>query len=252
MSGKEECTRAGASDRKLSLGERANGPVDATDLGVPRPEVPCIGFPGMGSARLGTALAATALVASVVSGCSGGDGGKPRAAPTAPPTPIGQLNGAAMAIPRIDFCALVPRVAVREALGTAHWQRDRWGNGDRTDVAGTTDVVAEHGCRWRATTGTAQAGAWVFAGPADRALARGVVRQARGESSCRLTGGPTYGEPSLTQVCQVPGSVRVRHAGLFGATWLTCEVGAPESVAQVTARADAWCVEIANALNTNR
>jgi hypothetical protein len=199
----------------------------------------------MGRATLAALAAVLGLVAT---GC-GGTATPPTA--TAPPTPLAQLNGTALDIPRIDFCSLLPPVAIRQALGTNGWARDDWGNGDRTDVAGTTDVVAEHGCRWRADAGTAQASAWVFAGPVDRTTARGVIRQARTATACHLVAGPTYGDPSLTQVCEVPGSARVRHAGLFGDSWLTCEVLDAEPVAAVRARADAWCVEVANALNTS-
>jgi hypothetical protein len=196
--------------------------------------------------------AITALVVAVLAlGATACDSGEPRTAPTAPPTPLAQLNGTAMDIPRIDFCSLVPKVAIRQALAARRWDGEKWGNGDKADVAGTTDVVAEHGCRWRSSAGTSQAAAWVFAGPADQTLAHRVIRQSRTTTACHLVAGPTFGDPSLTQVCQVPGSVRVRHAGLFGDTWLTCEVVAATSVASVRARADAWCVEVANTLNTN-
>ena len=67
--------------------------------------------------------------------------------------------------------------------------------------------------------------------------------------------GPAYGDPSLTQTCRLPdGTQRVRHAGLFGQTWLTCEVSAPApaEVAEVSDRSERWCVEVANTLNTSR
>jgi hypothetical protein len=193
-------------------------------------------------------VAPVAVLGFVAAGC-GGTAAPPAA--TAPPTPLARLNATALDIPRIDFCSLLPRVAIRQALGGNGWTRDHWGNGDRTDVAGTTDVVAEHGCRWRADAGTAQASAWVFAGPVDRTTALEVVRQARTETACHVVAGPPYGDPSLTQVCAVPGNTRVRHAGLFGDSWLTCEVLDAKPVAAVRARADAWCVEVANALNTS-
>jgi hypothetical protein len=195
-------------------------------------------------------LGAPLLVLALgVAGCGGA---APPTTATAPPTPLARLNGTALDIPRIDFCSLLPRVAVRAALGADDWTTDHWGNGDRTDVAGTTDVVAEHGCRWTTSSGTARAGAWVFAGPVDPTTARRVIARARTQTSCRLADGPSYGDPSLTQICEVPGSVRVRHAGLFGDSWLTCEVVDAKPVAAVRARADAWCVEVANALNTSR
>ena len=66
--------------------------------------------------------------------------------------------------------------------------------------------------------------------------------------------GPAYGKPTVTQVCRrAGGEQRVRHAGLFGQTWLSCEVAAPSAeAAGIRDRADAWCVQVANALNTAR
>jgi hypothetical protein len=193
-------------------------------------------------------VVALALGAVAVSGCGAR---RPTTAPTAPPTPISRLNDPALSIPRIDFCTLVPRVAVRQALGARSWDRDGWGNGDHADVAAGSDVVAEHGCRWRTTSGDAEAAAWVFARPVDRSLARQVVREAGAATGCRLVRGPDFGRPSFTQVCAAAGSTRVRHAGLFGDSWLTCQVTRAGTVAQVRDRADAWCVEVANALNTS-
>ncbi len=47
--------------------------------------------------------------------------------------------------------------------------------------------------------------------------------------------------------------MRVRHAGLFGQTWLTCELAATgDDLAGLRERTDDWCVEVANTLNTAR
>jgi hypothetical protein len=195
------------------------------------------------------ALVATGTAVSALAAC---DSGGPSTAPTAPPTPIARLNSSALTIPRIDFCGLVPRAAVRQALGVGSWDRDSWGNGEHVDVAGAgSDVVAEHGCRWRARTGNDVAAAWVFARPVDRSLARLVLRQAGTATSCRVVRGPAFGDPSVTQLCTAAGSTRVRHAGLFGDTWLTCEVTRAGTETATRVRADAWCVEVANALNTS-
>lgn len=167
------------------------------------------------------------------------------------PTPIAQLNTEAMNIPRIDFCALVPHHAIDAALGSTHPHASSYGDGDRADVTGQgSDVVAEQGCLWSA--GSAQARAWTFARPIDRRFARAVVREEAGRPGCSLVSGPPFGQPSLTQRCRTGQSVRVRHAGLFGSTWLTCEVTDTAPAPQVRSRADAWCAEIANTLNTNR
>lgn len=184
-----------------------------------------------------------------VGGCAGAR--PPAAAPTPAPTPIARLNTAEMSIPRIDFCTLVPAQAVRQALRAKPSTSQGWGNGDQTGVPGEgRQVVAEHGCAWSA--GAASARAWIYAPPVGAALARAVAQQAAHERDCHDVNGPAFGTPSVVQVCSASGSQRVRHAGLFTDTWLSCEVGDQAPVAQVRRRADAWCVAIATALNTSR
>lgn len=192
---------------------------------------------------------AALLLALALSGC----GHAPSSPAAAPPTPIAQLNGAAMSVPRIDFCSLVPAIAVTHALDTSSWTEAGYGNGNRTKVTTKrADVVAEHGCAWQAKTGSAQARAWVFARPVDRAFGELAVRDERRQPGCRLTRGPGFGSPTLSQRCELAGVTRIRRAGLFGSSWLTCEVTDVAPKRQLSNRADAWCVEIANALNTNR
>ena len=198
--------------------------------------------------RAGIALSALAVMATLVSGCSSDD--KTRA--SAPPTPIARLNTAAMEIPRIDFCSRVPHQAVADALDSRRSRLAAYGDGDRTAVAGETDTVAENGCAWVSTTGPAMARAWVFASPVDNALAHAAIRDARATTGCHLVKSPQFGSPTLTQVCENKGTTRVRHAGLFGTTWLTCEVSDTRKLANVRKRTNAWCVQIANALNTAR
>ena len=195
--------------------------------------------------RTAVLLAAAALL----TGCAHDPG--PTTA-KAPPTPIAKLNTAAMRLARVEFCSRVPSGAVKDALGSAKWRPAAYHNGDRTGINGITDTVAEDGCAWAAATGTALARAWVFAPPVDRRLARSIVAEARHHDGCRLVRGPAFGDPSLTQVCRDSDGIRVRHAGLFDTTWLSCEVSDSAPAREVRARADAWCVQIANALNTTR
>lgn len=208
----------------------------------------------MGSRRFGTvprpiAVAVAGALMVLVGGCSHDPA--PTAA-SAPPTPIAKLNTAAMTLARVEFCSRVPSRAVEDALGSAKWRPATYRNGDRTGISGLTDTVAEDGCAWAAASGAALARAWVFAPPVDRRLARAVVSEARHHDGCRLVAGPDFGSPSLTQLCRDDEGVRVRHAGLFGTTWLSCEVSDTASARAVRKRADAWCVQIANALNTTR
>jgi hypothetical protein len=211
------------------------------------------------SAPAGAAAAVLALVLGLVlTGCAS----KPAAsAPEPSPTPIARLNTASMQLPRIDFCRLVPSTAVRDALGAKPATSAAYGNGDTDPASGAGgQVLHEIGCTWSAADGTS-ARAWVFARPADAALAQAVLETAGRPRGCRAVPGPSFGSPTLTQQCMLPGAAgstsqvpRLRHAGLFGQTWLTCEVaGAPgAAVTEVGVRADAWCVEVAESLNTSR
>lgn len=192
----------------------------------------------------------TAVTVATLTGCSGGG---PQGGPaTSAPTPIERLNTAQMDVHRIPFCDLVPRTAVTAALGRPATGRASWGNGDNTRfVGGRGDRSQEFGCRFAA--GDSVAEAWVFATPVGRAFAEQVSRDSSRQQGCRDVRGPVYGSPSRTQICDLPGGgVRVRHAGLFDRTWLTCQVSSPGPEAQVTRRAGAWCVQVANTLNTAR
>jgi hypothetical protein len=168
---------------------------------------------------------------------------------------MARLNTTSMQVPRIEFCRLVPATAVRAALGGEPDSDASYGNGDEVDVPGVgKEIVHEIGCSWSTDAGAA-ARAWVFARPVDAAYARTVIASSRGAKGCRTTRGLAFGDPDLTQTCRLPdGTQRVRHAGLFGQTWLTCEVSAtaPDAVTDLGERSDHWCVQVANALNTGR
>jgi hypothetical protein len=177
----------------------------------------------------------------------------PKPPKPARPTPIGQLDTAHMVIPRIAFCDLVPDAAVEDALVGELSGSQEWGSGDpaRPVTGSAGDVIEEFGCAWTTKAGTT-ARAWVFGRPVTAAFARRVAAQASTQRGCRTLDEPSFGDPARLQVCRLPGGVlRVRNAGLFGDTWLSCEVSARGSGAdEVRARADTWCVEVANALDT--
>jgi outer membrane murein-binding lipoprotein Lpp len=221
------------------------------------------------SARRPCAGLLAALVAAVLlAGCASEE----KAAPEPAPTPIANLNAAAMQVPRIEFCKQVPRSAVSEALGGKAASSTSYRNGDEEELPGTdpavgpeviTDVVHEIGCSWTTEDG-ARARAWVFARPVDAAFARTVIASGARTEGCHTVRGPTFGRPSSTQVCELDGGEqRVRHAGLFGQTWLSCELSTTSDSTDRTGpatgpdaglreRTDRWCVEIVNALNTTR
>jgi hypothetical protein len=181
-----------------------------------------------------------------------GCGGNPKAAPTSPPTPIGQLNTSQMNIPRVKFCDLIPADAVSTALGTTTSTNGSWANGDVIPLGSSPqDVVHEFGCRF--TAGTSQAEAWVFARPVQPVFAQTVITQTATKNNCQSIAGPNFGQPSQRQTCELAdGVVRVRFAGLFNQTWLTCQLQAQATAAEVKSRAGAWCVRVVNATNTVR
>ncbi len=186
----------------------------------------------------------------VLAGCAQ----EKKATPPASPTPIASLNTQAMQVPRIEFCSLVPKSAISDALGGKPDSDAAYGNGDEEELVGLgKDVVHELGCSWNTDEGVS-ARAWVFARPVSTSFARSVVASGRRTPGCRTVPGPEYGEPSATQLCkQADGAQRVRHSGLFGETWVTCELSATDlETSALRTRADDWCVQIANALNTAR
>lgn len=180
-------------------------------------------------------------------GCSANS---PKTEPsTVAPTPLSRLNTAEMKLARVDFCHLVPTGAVRDAVGSQA-RRTTWGNGSVAQLGPVKDVSHEFGCSW--TGGDGAASAWIFAMPVDAQLARQAQQDAR-VKGCTVTRS-TFGDPSFTQSCTgSPAGARVRYAGLFGSTWLTCQDQSSTLPATtLDQRARAWCVEIANAVNTQR
>ena len=185
-------------------------------------------------------LVLTAVGCLTVAGCSSDD---PAAEPTARATPISRLDIGAIRLVRAEFCDRVPDAAVRDALGADLEADESWGNGDPVPgSSGTGDVGHEIGCGWSAADGSA-ARAWVFARPVSADLAGSLVRQAGRQKGCTAARTREFGSIALLQTCTLPvGTERVRRAGLFGDTWLTCEVtGSPD---RLHARADGWCAAV--------
>jgi hypothetical protein len=111
-------------------------------------------------------------------------------------------------------------------------------------------VAHELGCAWTGPGGT-HARAWVFGRPVADAFASTLVRQAGRQTGCTSDPAPTFGTPALLQTCTLAGGVqRVRRAGLFGDTWLTCELIGAAS-AESRARLDTWCASVVAALDTS-
>src|SRR4051812_21716911 len=180
-----------------------------------------------GFRRTTQAVVCVVAAAVVVAGCASSKSDD-TSAPKPSPTPLASLNTTTMQIPRIEFCKLIPGAAVQQALVTKPDSDSSYGNGDEIDLPGIgKQVVHEIGCSWNSDDGSA-ARAWVFARPVDAAFGRTVVADSKRTDGCKVAPGPAYGEPTVTQICRpTDGGVRVRHAGLFGQTWLTCEVADP-------------------------
>jgi len=191
---------------------------------------------------------AALLLAPVLAGCSSDE---PAAEATAAPTPIAKLDVAAVQLARATFCDRLPDAAVRRALGGDLDTDESWGNGDPLPGDdGSGDVGHEIGCGWTSAAGSS-ARAWVFARPVDASLAGSMVVQAGRLKGCTAERTPTFGSPAVLQTCTLTGGVqRVRRAGLFGDTWLTCEVSGPSSETPRD-RADGWCASVVAALDTN-
>ena len=160
-----------------------------------------------------------------------------------------------MELPRIEFCQLVPDKAVEDAVGGKPTSDSSYGNGDEVEVTGVgNDVVHEIGCAWTGENGST-ARAWVFARPVDdrlRPIGDRLGREDRGMPHDRRAAVRHAGrDPALPAARRR--SSDVRHAGLFGQTWLTCELATTDTTREVLRdRADQWCSEVANALNTAR
>lgn len=192
----------------------------------------------------------TVLLASllVLAGC--GQQPTPKAAPK--PTPLAELPVAGVEIPRIEFCSLVHPRTISTALGLPATKLPRgvaetsYGNGDQLDLGPAGDQrVQELGCTW--TLGTESVAAWIFARPVEEPFAQTILASAREQRRCTLTEGG-FGKPGFGQQCpQANGLTRIRHAGLFGQTWLTCQVTGSDQVAE---RAELWCSSLVNELKT--
>jgi hypothetical protein len=198
--------------------------------------------------RASLVLAALVLTQGLA-GCSGSD--EPQAKRTAAPTPVEDLVVAEVRLVRGAFCDRVPGPAVEAALGAEADADDAWSNGDPVPGSGegSGEVGHEIGCAWTGPAGAA-ARAWVFARPVSTDLAATLVADAGRQQGCTAEPTPTFGAPAVLQTCTLADGVqRVRRAGLFGDTWLTCEVSGATS-GDVGRRTDRWCAAVVAALDS--
>jgi hypothetical protein len=205
--------------------------------------------------RAALIAASVALTAVVVGGgvLALGRDGERAPAPTPQPerfstTPLAEVDTAGVALTRGPFCEAVDERQVEAALGVAP-EVQTWQNGDRIDVGGgATDLVHEFGCRYAAPDGGA-AVAWVFAPPVAADEAQRMVATAAKGAGCQPGDGPPFGAPTLALSCTTKdGSTRASYRGLFGDTWVVCEVDRPAGATwDVVDRAGRWCVAVLQA-----
>jgi hypothetical protein len=198
------------------------------------------------------AATATAAALVLLAGCTGGGGEEPEpepgAASSATTSTLADVDVASLPVHRGEFCGLVAKGAPQAALDGEVEETVEYGVGEEAEVVpGTTDVSGEYSCTFTAADGTA-ARAWVFAPPVTPDRARRLTRAAR-DRDCRERDG-SYGRPSVSLVCRSGKRLQVSHRGLFGDAWLACSLAAPAAGADradLVARADAWCLSVAEA-----
>ena len=193
--------------------------------------------------------AATATVVVVVGGllAFGGsdestDGDGPPAA-TFTTTPLASYDAGSASVSRGAFCPAVDERQVEAALDGDPVSATSWQNGDAVEIAdGVEDIGHEFGCEYVGADG-AVARAWVFAPPVDAEAAQRLVRSAGKAPGCEAADGPAFGNPTLALTCTKDGVATASYRGLFGDSWLVCEVVRPVGATwDVTDRAGRWCV----------
>src|SRR5687767_10681006 len=178
--------------------------------------------------RRSCVVVAMLLVAPLLVGCSGSE--EPSAPEsTAGPTPLATLDVSEVHLARAEFCDRVPDSAVRDALGADPESDDGWTIGDPPPGGDAADPAHEFGCAWTTQDGRATR-AWVFARPVSADFAATLVPKPGRRGGCEVLAPTAFGSPSYARACSAAGSTAAhRRAGLFGDTWLTCELSVPSS-----------------------
>jgi hypothetical protein len=204
-------------------------------------------------------VAATTLLAT---GCTlTGDETPESDASPSPATSDASLDLSGLPIPRAEFCALLDQDGVAEALEGPVLDTAHYGNGDEVEIRpGYVDISHEYGCTFEGAPGR-EARTWVFARPVPRSEARLLVRRARQADDCAFPKPLVFGSPGVISVCEIAGpppeeapTARTRLEGLFGDSWVGCEVSEPlrrtaggGPKADVVQRAVQWCTEVVTA-----
>jgi hypothetical protein len=178
--------------------------------------------------------------------------GEPGTTPTPAPTPLSDLDVSDRRVPRDPFCAALEQDAIEAALGGPVTRTEHYDSGDRARLAtGLTDIAHEYNCGYSAATG-AQARAWVFAAPVTRTAALALAREPAGTGCRQLSDAPGFGSPSAATVCRVGAATAVTLRGLFGSSWLSCQLSARSAAGtpDLVRRAERWCVQVATTVGS--
>jgi hypothetical protein len=202
------------------------------------------------------------ITAVLVAGCTSPKAGPESTAPRPVRPSQAHLDLSGLPVPRRDVCDSIPEEGVTQALGGVVAETRHYGNGDEVEVVpGLLDISHEYGCVYAGQDGTV-ARMWIFARPVGSSEARTLVRRARRGRSCAFPDLLVFGAPGLSSVCEVrrpgeaPVAVRTRLQGLFGDSWLGCEVSEPlgrdvgdEPDGDVVLRTEQWCTEVVTAVS---
>lgn len=211
------------------------------------------------------------VVVALLAGCSSeADAPSPAppdlAGPSSADPAEAQLDLSGLPVPRTDVCDLLGHDDVERALAAPVTDTAHYGNGEEFEVTpGRVDISHEHGCVFAAGDG-ATARVWIFARPVLRSEADTFVRRTRRGRDCAFPESLAFGAPGVTSVCELPGrpseggpAFRARLEGLFGDTWVGCEVSEPRETgtplpvarADVLQRAERWCTEVVTTISAS-
>lgn len=165
------------------------------------------------------------------------------------PSPTAPADLSALPIAREPFCDRIDERYAAAALDGQVAERTSYGPGDSVSLApGLTDVAHEFGCVFGSDAGEAKV--WVFTAPVTESEARAMVEDARGQRECSYPEDALqYGTPGVVGVCRLSGGrVQVTARGLYGDTWLTCQLTVEAGPGDALARAEPWCLHVATSL----
>jgi hypothetical protein len=199
------------------------------------------------------AVVLTAALVTVGVLVLGRDSSTPRRAAGPKPfetTPLSAYDAQGVALTRAPFCDRLDPRQVSAALGAQAASTRSWKAGDRVSLGkGAADEAQEFGCQYDGPDG-AVARAWAFAPPVDATAAAKLVKSASKARGCAPVA-PAFGEPGTGLSCSAAdGSATASYRGLFGDTWVVCEVDRPAGATwDVADRAGRWCVGVLQGLS---